>query len=85
MTSCRRTALHAAFAVVLVAIAIAGRDLYAILGVKRQATVSEIKKAYRKAAMKYHPDKYKGDKKKGQKIFADLAHAYEVHGRAIAQ
>ena len=35
----------------------AGRDFYAILGVKKNATTAEIKKAYRKLSLQYHPDK----------------------------
>jgi preprotein translocase subunit Sec63 len=38
-----------------------GRDFYKILGVKRNATQSEIKKAYRKLSLQYHPDKNPGD------------------------
>jgi len=53
------------------------RDYYEILGVERQAPKEEIKKAYRKAAMKHHPDKNPGDKAAEDK-FKEAAEAYEV-------
>jgi len=55
----------------------ARRDYYEILGVSRDATEEEIKKAYRKAALKYHPDRNPGDKEAEEK-FKEAAEAYEV-------
>ncbi len=52
-------------------------DYYEILGVSRTATPDEIKKAYRKAALKYHPDRNPGDKEAEEK-FKQAARAYEV-------
>ena len=53
------------------------KDYYSILGVDKKATPEEIKKAYRKLAKQYHPDKNKGDKKAEDK-FKDIGEAYEV-------
>ncbi|MBR2170163.1 MAG: molecular chaperone DnaJ [Alistipes sp.] len=53
------------------------RDYYEVLGVQRNANADEIKKAYRKAAIKYHPDKNPGDKEAEEK-FKEAAEAYDV-------
>jgi molecular chaperone DnaJ len=53
------------------------RDYYEILGVNRSASKDEIKSAYRKLAMKYHPDKNPGDKE-SEEMFKECAEAYEV-------
>ncbi len=53
-------------------------DYYQILGVDRNATLDQIKKAYRKLAMKYHPDKAKGDKREAEEKFKQISEAYAV-------
>lgn len=53
------------------------RDYYDILGVDKNASDSELKKAYRKLAMKYHPDRNKGDEEASKK-FKEASEAYEV-------
>ena len=53
------------------------RDYYEVLGVNKSAQKEEIKKAYRKLALKYHPDKNKGDKSAEEK-FKEASEAYHV-------
>ncbi len=55
----------------------AKRDYYDVLGVTKSASKDEIKKAYRKLALKYHPDKTKGDKKSEER-FKEASEAYHI-------
>lgn len=60
----------------------AKRDYYEVLGISKGASDAEIKKAYRKAAMKYHPDKFSGasdaEKKEAEDKFKEINEAYQV-------
>jgi DnaJ-class molecular chaperone len=53
-----------------------GKDYYQILGVSRSASTDEIKKAYRKMALKYHPDK--NSDPGAEEKFKEIAEAYDV-------
>ena len=53
------------------------KEYYQTLGVSRQADADEIRKAYRRMAMKYHPDRNKGDKK-AEKKFKEIKEAYDI-------
>ena len=55
-----------------------GKDFYDTLGISRGASDSEIKKAYRKLAMKWHPDKNQDNKEAAEKKFKAVSEAYEV-------
>src|SRR5690242_20290438 len=59
----------------------AEKDYYSLLGVSKSATAQEIKTAYRKLALQYHPDRNKGDKAAEEK-FKEVTKAYEVLGDA---
>ena len=56
----------------------AKKDYYETLGVSKDASISDIKKAYRKLAKKYHPDTYKGDD--AEEKFKEVQEAYEILG-----
>lgn len=55
-----------------------GVDYYKILGVDRNAKDEDLKKAYRKLAMKWHPDKNPTKKKEAEAKFKQISEAYEV-------
>ena len=55
----------------------AKRDYYDVLGVNKSASKDEIKKAYRKLALKFHPDKTKGDKASEEK-FKEASESYHI-------
>ena len=57
----------------------AKRDFYDVLGVSKSSSQDEIKKAYRKVALKYHPDRNPDDKEAEDK-FKEAAEAYDVLG-----
>lgn len=54
------------------------KDYYEILGVPRNATPEEIKKAYRRLALKYHPDRNPHNRKEAEEKFREISEAYEV-------
>ena len=58
--------------------ALAGRNFYKILGVKKNASEKELKSAYRKLSLKYHPDKNPENPDEAQKKFVEIAEAYET-------
>ena len=57
---------------------VAKSDYYDILGVSKGATDAEIKSAYRKQALEWHPDKHKDDKEAAEKRFKEINEAYQI-------
>ena len=55
-----------------------GADYYGVLGVQKDASDADLKKAYRKLAMKFHPDKNPNDKENATKKFKEISEAYDV-------
>ncbi|KAK8896717.1 Molecular chaperone (DnaJ superfamily) [Tritrichomonas musculus] len=55
-----------------------GKDFYKILGVPRDADSAALKKAYRKLAMKWHPDKNPNNQEAAQAKFQEISEAYDV-------
>ena len=53
-------------------------DYYDILGVSKGASADEIKKAYRKQALEWHPDRHKDDKEAAEKRFKEINEAYQI-------
>ena len=55
-----------------------GKNYYKVLGVERNATQEQIKKAYRKLAMKWHPDRNCENKKEAETQFKEIGEAYSI-------
>ena len=53
-------------------------DYYDTLGITKSATAAEIKSAYRKKALEWHPDKHKDDKEEAERKFKEINEAYQV-------
>ena len=54
------------------------KDYYEVLGVKKEATADEIRKAYKKLAIKWHPDKNPDNKEEAENKFKEISEAYSV-------
>lgn len=66
------------FLSLLIVFCLAGEDYYKVLGIKKNADEKEIKKAFKKLTLKYHPDKNLDNKEEAEKQFMKIANAYEV-------
>jgi DnaJ-related protein SCJ1 len=77
MSLSHRLPLFIILVCVLATVVLCGKDYYQILGLKRDASTKEIKKAYRDLSLKWHPDKHAGNKEAEQK-FMEISQAYEI-------
>ena len=68
--------VYALILLLVITVAVASKDYYKILDVKRSATATDIKKAYRKLSLKYHPDKNSAPD--AVEKFAEIGTAYKV-------
>ena len=59
---------------------VAKRDYYEVLGIQRSASADEVKQAFRRLAMKHHPDRNQENKKEAEEKFKEISEAYEVLG-----
>ena len=59
------------------------KDWYKILGVSKTASIAEIKRAYKKLALQWHPDKNVDKRDEAEAMFREIAAAYEVHQSTI--
>ena len=62
----------------LTTLVLAGQDYYKLMGLKRDATEDQIKKAFKKLAIRYHPDKNQDNPEAAKKKFQEIANAYET-------
>jgi preprotein translocase subunit Sec63 len=69
--------MNIVFVASLLVLCLAGNDYYAILGVPRNANDAQIKKAFKKASVKYHPDKNPGDEEAAD-MYSKVTNAYNV-------
>lgn len=76
----KKTKLIVIFVVLatIIGTALCSEDYYKILGIRRDASHKEIKDAYRKLSLKWHPDKNPNNKEEAEKKFMDISKAYEV-------
>ncbi len=65
-------------AAVTLSVVRAGEDYYKLMGLKRDATDDQIKKAFKKLAIRYHPDKNQDNPEAAKKKFQEIANAYET-------
>lgn len=74
----KRQALAALLLLALIVLAHAGQDYYKILHVPRTASTKDIRRAFKKLSLKYHPDKNKDNPEKAKLKFQEIVNAYET-------